>query len=99
MEATLDGAPLALWRSYRVSAGSVLRLGPVKGAGLRTYVAVAGGFDVPDYLGSKATFTLGLFGGHGGRTLRVGDVLHLDPPAAATEGACAARRTPAGLHQ
>jgi urea carboxylase len=32
---------------------------------------------VPDYLGSKSTFTLGQFGGHAGRTLRVGDVLHI----------------------
>ena len=29
-----------------------------------------GGFDVPHYLGSRATFTLGNFGGHGGRALR-----------------------------
>ena len=33
----------------------------------------------PDYLGSKATFTLGGFGGHGGRALQVGDVLKLHP--------------------
>src|SRR5690606_11562243 len=32
-----------------------------------------------DYLGSKSTFTLGQFGGHGGRALRAGDVLHLLP--------------------
>jgi urea carboxylase len=38
---------------------------------------VHGGFDVPDYLGSKSTFALGKFGGHAGRTLRHGDVLHL----------------------
>ena len=31
----------------------------------------------PDYLGSKSTFTLGQFGGHNGRALRTGDVLHL----------------------
>jgi urea carboxylase len=48
---------------------------------LRTYLAVAGGFDVPDYLGAKATFTLGRFGGHAGRTLRVGDMLHVTPCA------------------
>jgi urea carboxylase len=55
----------------------VLRLGRIEGAGLRTYLAVAGGFAVPDYLGSKSTFTLGQFGGHAGRTLRAGDVLPL----------------------
>ncbi|WP_455726964.1 carboxyltransferase domain-containing protein, partial [Burkholderia stabilis] len=40
-----------------------------------------GGLQVPDYLGSKATFTLGQFGGHAGRALRKGDVLHLHADA------------------
>ena len=43
---------------------------------------LAGGLDVPDYLGSKSTFTLGQLGGHGGRVLRGGDVLHLGHPQA-----------------
>ncbi|MDO8206623.1 MAG: urea carboxylase [Gallionella sp.] len=77
MSAELDGEPLSFWHSHAVKAGSVLRLGSVDGGGCRSYLAVSGGFDVPDYLGSKATFTLGQFGGHGGRTLRTGDVLHL----------------------
>ena len=77
MKAELDGEPLSFWRSHAVKADSVLRLGAVQGGGCRAYLAVAGGFDVPDYLGSKSTFTLGQFGGHGGRTLRTGDVLHL----------------------
>jgi urea carboxylase len=82
MKAELDGKPLKFWRSHEIKAGCVLRLGAVQGGGCRTYLAVAGGFDVPDYLGSKSTFTLGLFGGHGGRTLRTGDVLHLGIEAA-----------------
>src|SRR5450830_304227 len=77
IEAELDGVGIALWQSYVVKAGSTLLLGKVKEAGCRSYLAVDGGFEVPDYLGSKSTFTLGQFGGHGGRTLRVGDVLHL----------------------
>ena len=36
-----------------------------------------GGIDVPAYLGSASTFTLGGFGGHGGRVLLTGDVLHI----------------------
>ena len=55
----------------------MLRLGAVAGAGARTYLAVRGGFDVPEYLGSRATFVLGGFGGHAGRALRPGDVLHV----------------------
>jgi len=77
MQAELDGVPLVNWRAYPVAAGSILRLKAIRGHGLRSYLAVQGGFDVPRYLGSRATFTLGQFGGHAGRTLRVGDVLHL----------------------
>lgn len=77
IEATLDNAPLAMWQSHHIKAGSVLKLGAISDAGCRAYLAVQSGFDVPDYLGSKSTFTLGQFGGHGGRSLRMGDVLHL----------------------
>jgi len=80
--ATLDDAPLAFWQAHAVKAGSVLRIGAVKDAGCRSYLAVAGSFDVPDYLGSKSTFTLGQFGGHAGRTLRLGDVLHISASSA-----------------
>jgi len=83
IEATLDGQSIALWQSHPIKAGSTLHLGKVVNAGCRSYLAVHGGFDVPDYLGSKSTFTLGQFGGHGGRTLRVGDVLHMTEAAQA----------------
>ena len=77
MAAYLDGHPVDFWQSLHVRAGSVLRLRAIQGAGCRAYLAVHGGFDVPNYLGSKATFGLGKFGGHAGRTLRHGDVLHV----------------------
>ena len=60
-----------------VKAGQVLKLGGMTGPGARAYLAVRGGIDVPDYLGSRSTFTLGKFGGHGGRALPPGDVLHI----------------------
>lgn len=79
MAATLDGKPIAFHRAFRVRARQTLRLGAVDGAGLRAYLAIRHGFDLPDYLGSKSTFTLGLFGGHSGRALRAGDVLRIHP--------------------
>ena len=85
MPATLDGKPVAYHRAIRVKASQTLRIGSVEGPGLRAYLAIRHGFDVPDYLGSKSTFTLGLFGGHAGRALRVGDVLRVH------------RATPAGV--
>jgi urea carboxylase len=84
MGATLDGAAVARWQAVSVPAGGVLRLQAVRGAGSRAYLAVSGGLDVPAYLGSRATFTLGQFGGHAGRALRAGDVLHLSPSTAST---------------
>ena len=77
LEAYLDSEPLLLWQSHEIKAGSVLQLDKIKDRGCRAYLAVQGGFQVPDYLGSKSTFTLGQFGGHAGRALRAGDVLHI----------------------
>ena len=68
---------LANWQAHMIAAGETLQCGAVVGAGVRAYLAVAGGVDVPFYIGSRATFTLGQFGGHAGRALRAGDVLHL----------------------
>ena len=76
---TVDGLAVPMWEPVAVPAGGVLDVGAATGAGLRTYVLVAGGLDVPEYLGSAATFTLGGFGGHGGRALATGDVLRVLP--------------------
>ncbi|TLD69975.1 urea carboxylase [Phragmitibacter flavus] len=75
MASTVDGAALEFWRPVKVKTGQILKIGQAKGTGCRAYLAMAGGIDVPDYLGSKSTFTLGGFGGHAGRALRVGDVV------------------------
>ena len=99
MGAELDGVSLANWMAHAVKAGSMLKLGAIKDAGCRSYLAVRGGFDVPDYLGSKSTFTLGQFGGHAGRTLRVGDVLHIEAAEASNTGiALPAALIPAYTH-
>ncbi len=79
MRPEVDGEAVTMGTAIRIQAGQTLRLHAVEGTGCRTYIAVAGGFDVPDYLGSKSTFTLGRFGGQGGRILRAGDVLKLSP--------------------
>ena len=77
---SIDSHPVAMNRALEMRPGQVLRIGKLEGAGCRAYLAVTGGFDVPDYLGSGSTFTLGQFGGHGGRVLRAGDVLLLGLP-------------------
>lgn len=75
--AKLSGRPVERGRVLEVPEGAVLELPSAPGPGLRGYLAVRGGWQVPEYLGSKTTFRLGLFGGHGGRALRTGDVLRL----------------------
>jgi urea carboxylase len=79
LHADLDGRGLKFWSPIRVPAGATIRIGAPVAAGCRAYLAIRGGFDVPPYLGSRATFTLGRFGGHGGRALLAGDVLHVGP--------------------
>jgi len=81
MKAQLNGKEISFWQPVIVKAGSTLKLGSIHGAGNRSYLAVKGGFDVPAYMDSKTTFTLGQFGGHAGRALRVGDVLRLHQPS------------------
>ena len=99
MGAELDGVAIANWTAHAVKAGSILKLGAIKDSGCRTYLAVRGGFDVPAYLGSRSTFTLGQFGGHAGRTLRVGDVLHIPAADASNIGtALPAALIPAYTH-
>ncbi|MEO8490176.1 urea carboxylase [Pseudomonas sp.] len=73
----LNDEPVPMNTALLIEPGAVLSLGTIAGAGARSYLCVRGGLQVPDYLGSKSTFTLGQFGGHGGRALRAGDVLHL----------------------
>jgi len=73
---TVDGEPVRQWEPVAVPAGGVLAVGAPHAVGLRTYVLVAGGLDVPEYLGSAATFVLGAVGGPAGRALVAGDALH-----------------------
>ncbi len=89
LPAEVDGREIAWWSPVGIPAGGVLKLGAVNGGGVRAYLAVRGGIDVPRYMDSRATFTLGRFGGHGGRALRLADVLHVGtdiagPPARAS---------------
>ncbi len=84
----VDGEAISFWQPIAVKRGSVLKLRGIQGGGQRSYLAVQGGLDVPKYMGSSATFTLGQFGGHGGRALRVGDVLRIHRSAlSAQDGA------------
>jgi len=75
VEATLNGSPMRSWTAVAVTAGSTVSIGAMRTRGARAALAIRGGIDVPLVLGSRSTFTLGRFGGHGGRALRSGDLL------------------------
>ena len=75
MALLVDGVAHPPWVPVAVPAGSEVAVGPTTGPGLRASLAIRGGIDVARYLGSRSTFTLGLFGGHEGRPLVAGDRL------------------------
>ena len=70
---------IPFWKAISLEAGDILNCGSVIEAGARAYLIIQGGINCPEYLGSRSTFTLGQFGGHNGRALLPGDVLHLTP--------------------
>lgn len=78
MKATIDDVNIPMYEAISVECDQVLKLGKAV-KGMRTYILVKGGFDVPSILGSASTFALGGFGGHGGRTLKTGDLIHVNP--------------------
>lgn len=77
--ATLDDKPVPFWEPIYVKAGQTLDIGTVQEHGVRTYMALQGGFSVPKYMGSASTFPLGKIGGHSGRPIGAGDVLRREP--------------------
>ena len=81
--ADLDGTVVPMWEAIDVAEGATLTVGAIGPPGVRTYLLLAGGIDVAPALGSRATFTLGGFGGHAGRAVRAGDVLRLGAPGEA----------------
>ncbi|SEQ53366.1 urea carboxylase precursor [Solimonas aquatica] len=78
MQARLDEQAVPFYEPVTIKAGQTLQLGKIEGAGQRTYLAVQGGIAAPLYLGSRACFSLGGFGGHATGVLRAGDSLQID---------------------
>jgi antagonist of KipI len=86
----LNDVPLKTWRAFKVSAGSQLTFHGMQD-GMRAYLAIAGGIDVPKVMGSRSTYAPSGFGGFEGRALAEGDVL----AAFAPDGEYRARFMPA----
>lgn len=79
MEPVVDGDPVEMNCPLLIRKGQILTLGMTR-QGCRTYLAFAGGIDVPLVMGSRSTNLKCAFGGYGGRALKAGDVLKLGKP-------------------
>jgi 5-oxoprolinase (ATP-hydrolysing) subunit C len=78
MRPRLDGVAVPLWSSIPVRAGQTLALGAAV-MGARTYIAFAGGLDVPEVMGSRATYVTASLGGLDGKPLQKGGWLRVMP--------------------
>ncbi|MDW6020166.1 biotin-dependent carboxyltransferase family protein [Mesorhizobium sp. BAC0120] len=85
MPIKIDGQEQPSWTALRVKAGQVLSFDFLK-AGARIYIAIAGGIDVPQVLGSRSTYPIGALGGFNGRPLAKGDALPVGKASSAREG-------------
>lgn len=74
MEPKLNDKPLEMNQAYEIKAGDVLSFSFAK-SGFRTYLAIAGGINVPEVMGSRSTFVKCKMGGFLGRQLKTGDCI------------------------
>jgi biotin-dependent carboxylase-like uncharacterized protein len=76
MPPKINGEEAPTWETLQVREGDILSFDYLKN-GARSYLAVAGGVDVPVFMHSRSTYTLIGLGGHEGRALKEGDELQL----------------------
>lgn len=81
MQAKIDGKPAPMYETIFIKTGETLTFGAAK-SGMRTYLAFAGGIDVPVVMGSRSTNLKCKVGGLDGRPLKAGDIV----PALCADG-------------
>lgn len=85
MQATVNDQPVPMYESVKVNKGDIIKFSHFGDLGFRGYLTVAGGIDVPVYLGSKSTCIFGSYGGFEGRPLTAGDEVKIGEPSASLE--------------
>ncbi len=75
----LNDHPMPMWQTMKARPGDLLSFLRSR-TGARAYLAVAGGIDVPLFMGSRATNVRAFVGGIEGRALRKGDVIRTFQP-------------------
>ena len=76
MPPKINGEEAPTWEVIAVEPGDVISFDYLK-SGARSYLAVAGGIDVPIFMHSRSTYTLIGLGGLEGRALQEGDELEV----------------------
>lgn len=77
VKCTINGhTPIKQFEPIQVHHNDTLSFGKLT-SDCRAYLAIRGDFDIPNYLGSKSTFTLGQFGGFNGRILKASDIIFI----------------------
>ncbi|MBA4322887.1 MAG: hypothetical protein C0408_08740 [Odoribacter sp.] len=76
MSQCLNGKSISLNRTIEINSGDILSFAGLK-KGCRSYIAFAGGINVPPVMGSCSTYLRGKIGGFGGRALKAGDEIAL----------------------
>ena len=84
VEVKVNGDARPQWTRLQLRAGDELSFGVIQG-GTRYYIAVQGGIDVPEVLGSRSTYSLGAIGGFKGRKLEPGDLVPVGSPQSGRE--------------
>jgi biotin-dependent carboxylase-like uncharacterized protein len=75
MQPTINNESIPMWESIKVNKGDIIKFAGYSEVGFRSYISIAGGINVPIYLGSKSTCLFGNYGGYKGRPLKKDDVL------------------------
>ncbi|MVW72327.1 biotin-dependent carboxyltransferase family protein [Bordetella sp. 15P40C-2] len=84
----VDGAPISMDRAVDLPAGATLSFGPRR-SGVRAYLAVHGGYDIPLVMGSSSTNIRAGLGGFDGKPLRKNDCVALKAPGKAARAGIA----------
>ncbi|MFB0505852.1 MAG: biotin-dependent carboxyltransferase family protein [Thermodesulfobacteriota bacterium] len=74
----VNGFPLSMWQTVSLRKNSEISFTGVRN-GIRSYLAIAGGIQIADIMGSRSTYIRGGIGGLEGRPLRRGDLLRIGP--------------------
>lgn len=74
MDPKINNKSAPMWETLELNKGDILSFKAARN-GCRTYIAIAGGIDVPLVLNSRSTYIRGKIGGFNGSTLDEGDVI------------------------